>query len=405
MLVPSRYTIPRSDSSVHPWREAPPLSRILHVITTLERGGAETMLWKLLSRIDRSRFGSEVVSLTSIGDVGRDIEQLGVSVHALGMHRSWPSPLSFVRLSAAIQRFAPHLVQTWLYHSDLIGGAAARLAGVPVVWNIRSGEIDRASMKMTSILVLSACARLSSHLPSAIVACSDASRRIHTDLGYTPDTMVVIPNGFDLDLFRPDTCARAAIRAELGVPDNAPLVGLIARYDPLKDHTTFIRAAAIVNRRIRDAHFVLVGNGVTWQNEAVTNLLRELELTERFHLLGVRGDIPRITAALDLACSSSISEGFPNTIGEAMACGVPCVVTDVGESAKIVGDCGRVVPSRDANAFANACIDMLSKRDERQSLAKRARERIGRLFSLASCVRRYEDVYDSIIRCRTGVPV
>jgi glycosyltransferase involved in cell wall biosynthesis len=372
-----------------------PSLRILHIITGLSLGGAEMMLFKLLSRWDRSRFSGAVVSLTPVGPVGERIAAQGIGVSSLNMRRGLPNPLSILRLAGRIRAFAPDVVQTWMYHADLIGGLAAVLAGgYPIVWGIRNGTLKPGKSSASAIWSARACARLSRFLPKRILCCSESARRVHGALGYDMGRMRVIPNGFDLEEFKPDPLARWAVRQELGLDANAILLGLIARFDPQKDHGTLIRASARLREAWPQLHFVLCGEDVTWGNRELAGRIEKASMRTRFHLLGRRLDIPRVAAALDLACLCSRSEAFPNVVGEAMACGVPCVVTDVGDSAAIVGQTGIVVPPAEPEALAAGIGRLLEMGPEgRRKLGEAARARVLENFSLDRVVREYQGLY------------
>jgi|Deesub1362A_J573_1020465.scaffolds.fasta_scaffold01015_13 glycosyltransferase involved in cell wall biosynthesis len=373
--------------------------RVVHLISGLEIGGAEMMLYRLLATMDRSEFSSQVVSLTDIGPVGEMISALGIPVWAVRMGRGIPNPLATIKLSRWLRRKRPHVIQTWMYHADLVGGMAALLAGgVPVAWGIHHSNLDPRWNKRMTIWTASVCAKLSKRLPDKIVCCSQAARRVHTCLGYAEEKMVVIPNGFDLEAFKPDETARCAVRHELGIPDSALLIGMVARFHPQKDHHNFIEAAARLHQRVSDVHFLLCGEGVSSDNAKLTQWIEAAGGRENFHLLGKREDIPRLLAALDIASSSSsYGEAFPLVIGEAMACGVPCVVTDVGDSALIVGDTGIVVPPRDPSALAAAWHELIRRgEEERRRLGKAARRRIQANYSLPGIAARYERLYREI---------
>lgn len=332
------------------------MKSITHIITGLNTGGAETMLYKLLSNIDRTKFELKVLSLTDIGSIGKKIEKLGISVKALGMKRGVPNPRYVFGLVAILKKEKPDLVQTWMYHADLIGGLAAKLVrNVPVVWNIRHSNLDPKGNKKTTILTAKACAKLSKTIPKKIICCSEASFKVHSELGYKEEKMIVIPNGFDLDAFKPDAEARYSVRRELRIPDDAAIMGMVARFDPQKDHKNLINAAGVLCRSNKNIHFILCGDGITNDNKQLAKCIQENNLQVNFHLLGRRADIARITTAFDIASSSSsYGEGFPNVVGEAMSCEVPCVVTNVGDSAYIVGDTGIVVPPKNPLAMARA---------------------------------------------------
>lgn len=371
--------------------------KIVHLITDLSLGGAEIMLYKLICRMDHSKFKNVVVSMTDKGKVGEDIESLGIPVLCLGMRPGVPDPLGGLRLLKFLRKERPHIIQTWLYHADLLGVLAGKLANIPsIVWNLRCSNMDMSQYSMLSSIVVRILGKLSS-LIKVVIVNSEAGLKLHKELGYGPKMWVVIPNGFDIDRFRPDSEARTMVRRELGLSDNEYLIGLVARFDPMKDHTTFLRAAGNLNSIRPDVHFVLVGNGADEKNESLMKLVTKLSLNENVHLLGERYDIPAITASFDLATCSSLSEGFPNVIGEAMACGVSCVVTNVGDAAYIVSETGLVVPPHDYWSMSVAWNKLLSmSNEERSNLGLAARERIISLFSIETIVKKYEKLYYEI---------
>lgn len=371
--------------------------RIVHVITGLTPGGAQSMLRKLLAASDRSLFEPEVVSLLDRGPEAGGIEALGVPVQSLGM-RPGPSALAALpRLARRLRSRSARIVQTWMYHADLVGGLAARLAGIrPIVWGIRQSNLDPRGTKRSTRWVAHACARLSRSVPAQIVCCSEASRRTHAALGYDATRMVVIPNGFDVGIFRPDPEARESVREELRVPAHAKLVGLFGRFDLQKDHATFVRAAARL--RDPDVHFLLCGEDVTLENPQLAAWIAEAGIRDRCHLLGQRSDMPRLTAALDVAASSSFGEGFPNVIGEAMSCGVPCVVTEAGDSGELVGESGRIVPPEDPVSLSAALEALLAAAPEaRRRLGEATRRRISERYGIDRIARRYEALYRELV--------
>ena len=373
--------------------------KVTHVITGLNTGGAETMLYRLLLHTDRAAYEPEVISMTDIGAIGEKIRALGVPVRALGMRRGVPNPLGVLRLARWLSRYHPDVVQSWMYQADLVSGLAARLAGgVPVAWGIHNAYLDPRSVKRIKRWTVLACSWSSGWLPSRIVCCSEAAREVHAQLGYPEKKMLVIPNGSDLAAFRPDPEARPSVCKELGLRVETPLIGLVARFDLPKDHRTFVRAAGLLHTRMPAAHFVLCGDGITWENPRLTEWIDAAGVRSCCHLLGRRVDVPRLSAALDVATSSSsFSEAWPLAVGEAMACGVPCAVTDLGDSAVIVGDTGRVVPPKDPQALADAWHELLTlDPDERASLGQAARRRMEEHFDLLDAVVRYEKLYEEL---------
>lgn len=372
--------------------------RIAHIITGLSTGGAEMALYRLLSKCS-SRSKVSVISLTTIGEVGSGIQGLGVPVVSLGMQSGIPNPLLIFRLAAILRKENPDIVHTWMYHADLMGGVAARLAGVPAVaWSIRNTNLSPDKTKWMTRSVVKVCAILSRHLPDKIISCSATARDVHVSLGYDETRFAIIPNGFDLSSFRPDSSARESVRSELGIPEGASVIGFVGRLDPLKNHQGFFEAAGLLNKIRPDTFFVLAGKGVESTNPMVDKWIRNAGLENVVRLLGMRSDIPRLTAAFDVATISSWGEAFPNVIGEAMACGVPCAVTDVGDAAYIVGDTGLVVPPGDMRALASAWNELLSKSPrERAEFGVAARKRVAELFELNKVVASYESFYERLL--------
>lgn len=362
------------------------------------------MLLKMLSQLDKQHFSPYVISLTTKGEIGPIIDSLGIPVITLNMTRSPLDLINLMRLVMQLRAIKPDLVQTWMYHADLIGGLAARLAGCRhVVWGLRNSNLDVKLTKRSTLMVVKACASLSFWLPSKILSCSKRAAAVHIQVGYRSDKIQVIPNGFDVERFQSDEAARLSVRLELGLTPETPLVGLMARLDPQKNHAGFIEAAAIIRREMPDVHFALAGSGIDNSNATLQEDINANGLGECMHLLGRRDDMPRLMAALDvLASSSSFGEAFPNVLGEAMACGVPCVVTDVGDSAEIVGESGRVVQAGDMPSLAAQIVSLLRlPSDEKFELGRQARARVEAFYEIGHVVRTYETFYERIL----GMPL
>ncbi|MEJ5329744.1 MAG: glycosyltransferase [Desulfobaccales bacterium] len=375
--------------------EPAPVS-VVHLITSLVVGGAQMHLYKTVSRFDPRLLHNTVVSLVPPGPVGALLQEAGIPVFHLGMTKGRPNPLGLARLVTLLRRLRPQVLQTYLYHADLLGLLAGRLAGVPrIFWNLRQSVMEFERYRRTTAWTVRLSARLSRRV-DLILANSWAGADYHRRLGYDPERLLVVPNGFDLERFRPDPEAYREVRRELGLPADHLLVGMFARFDPQKDHATFLAAAAQVAASVPQVSFLLAGTGLTWEHPAVAALVRESGLPpERLVLMGERRDIPRLAAALDVfVLSSAFGEGCANAVGEAMAAGVPCVVTEVGDSPRLVGETGLVVPPRDPEALAQAVVQLLSlEPTRRRLLGEAARARIARHFALDEIVARLTRLY------------
>jgi glycosyltransferase involved in cell wall biosynthesis len=369
--------------------------KVTHIVSGLSADGAERMLDNVASSLDPDRFRSEVITLTDFGDLGLGMRERGIPVRALEMGRGRPNPLALFRLAAWLRASEPQIVQTWMYHADLAGGLAARLAGKPkVIWGIHHSSLKSGENRRGTIWTARACARLSKLLPARIVCCSPAARRVHTGIGYAQHKTEVIPNGVDIDAFRPDHDAREAVRRKLDIPTGALVLGMAARFHIQKDHRNFVQAAARVARKIPSAYFVLCGAEMNWDNTILRRWIIDAGIQSRMRLLGIRRDMNRVFTGLDIATSSSLSEALPMSIAEAMASAVPCAVTDVGDCALLVGDTGLVVPPLDSGALACAWEQLLMMdHDARRNLGAAARRRVESHFSLNIALQRYQELY------------
>ena len=376
--------------------------KIVHVISDLVVGGAEMNLYRLLSGIDRARYESTVVTLSDGGELCERVKDLGVPVYSLGMRSPAPSPGSLVRLIRLMRRLDPDLIQGWMYYGNLAAQFAATLLSrrPETVWGVRQSIYSLIEEKPTTALAIWLSARLSKR-PAAIIYNSTKSAVQHEAIGYEGGKSRIIYNGFDVDAFTPSQEARLSVRAELGLPPEAMLIGLIGRYHPAKDHANFLSAAAIFAKDHPQVHFVLSGRGVDRENRKLGAVMKPHGFNGHVHLLGRRTDMARLMASFDISVSSSAREGFPNVVGEAMACGVPCVVTDVGDSPKLIGSTGLVVPPRNPEALAQAWRELLSLGPSgRTQLGQAARERIRENFQLASVVEQYEELFKLVLQKR-----
>ena len=357
------------------------------------------MLFRLLKQMDSELFENRVVSLLPPGPLSDMIADLGIPIQSLQMAHGRPSLQALYRLLKWQREYNPHIIQSWLYHADLMGYISGRLAGIPaVVWNVRSSDMDMSRYNIFSGLTVRACAALSKN-PQAVVVNSQAGLRYHEQIGYQPRRWVHIPNGIDIDHYKPDTSAAETIRIELGLSSSDLLIGYVARYDPMKGHDTFLWAANIFVEQHPQARFILCGANADWDNQELVSLVDSMGLRNWVYLLGRRTDVADLNSAFDIATSASaFGEGFSNVIAEAMACGTPCVVTDVGDSADIVADTGIVVPVKQPEKMAAAWQKLVEMEPaQRKKIGNLARQRIVANYSLLRMVAQYEELYQSLL--------
>lgn len=385
---------------------APPIE-VMHVVTSLDVGGAETVLAQLATGDAAGVVSHSVASLKPGGALRTRLEADGIPVRDLGIERNRDAPGGLLRLVAAIRDARPAVVHSWLYHADLLATLALVLSGrqraTRLIWGVRCSDMDMSRYARGSRLVLTLLPRLSWR--TDLVLCNaEAGRAAHQRLGYRPARWQVVPNGVDLERFRPRPDERAAIRDELGVNDEHFVVGMCARVDPMKDHATFVKAAAAFAGTAPEARFVLIGAGTDEPGSALERTIAAAGLSDRFVRLGVRRDMDRLHAALDVATlSSAFGEGFSNVLVEAMACGVPCVATDVGDSAAIVGETGFIVPPGDAEALAAAWAQL--RGEGRNGFAARgasALQRVGDRYALTTMIETYRALYGELVATDTS---
>lgn len=376
--------------------------RVIHVITGLAPGGAETLLFRLLNELDpESRRGHQVVSLRPRWTLADDIEGLGVPVRALDMN-GYPTPRTTRRLVQALRDSDAGVIQTWMLHSNVLGGAIARATTprTPIAWGIHLTKVDPKTLGVKAALVQRCEAASSWLIPSSIVSCSLSSTRAMERMKYSKRKIETIPNGFDVNQFKPDPDARREIRKELGLGDDVVVVGHVARYHPVKDHATLLKAAHRVLDEHPKAHFVLCGNEVDSGNPRLRELVgdRGGQIT----MLGQRSDIPRLLNGFDVAVSSSSSEALSLSVGEAMATGVPVVATRSGDSEELVADTGVVTPIEDPTALASALGEIVALEPAtRLELGRRARLRISASYSLAAMAASYMRLWEQL---EAGIP-
>jgi glycosyltransferase involved in cell wall biosynthesis len=376
----------------------PPIT-VTHVITSLGSGGAESVLARLSTTPGPVRHA--VVSLMDEGIHGEALRARGVSVSTLNIAPgSLALVLPWLRLVRHLRRTRPDIVMTWLYHADLMGSAASLLAGIrTIVWNVRCSNMDLTRYSRKTALVVRMLAVMSA-LPKVIVSNSAAGKRHHMELGYRPGVWQVIPNGFEIPSEPVPDRIQQAVRAELGGGDQTVVVGMVARVDAMKNHAGFLAAAAQAAAKEPQLRFVLIGRGTDDPTFEVVNTVSQLGLGTRTRLLGERQDVHRLLHGIDILVSAStFGEGLSNAVGEAMSMGIPCVVTDVGDSALLVGETGLVVPPGDTAALAEAILRMARMpADQRQTMGNAARSRIQESYSMLKMAGDYTALFSRLAK-------
>jgi len=365
---------------------------LTHIITGLEVGGAERALHTLLTNGLEGPFRNHVISLMGPGHYGPLLQQAGIPLACLHMRPGRPSLPALGALRAAIRAHPPQILQGWMTHGNLTASLARRLfqPRAALAWNIRRSLEGLAQASVSTRALTRLSARLSSG-PEAILYNAQRARLQHAEIGYSDAHAHHRPNGFDTDRWKPDATLRAAVRSELGLSEGDAVIGFVGRGHPDKDPANLFQAFARVAMQNPRAVLVAVGRDLDQFGAR----------PDRVILTGQRNDVPRLMQGFDLFCLSSRVEGFPNVLGEAMATGVPCVTTDVGDAAVIVGDTGWVVPPRDSAALARALIEAIdTPADSLRARGSAARARIETEFSIASVVARYIALYERLIEDR-----
>lgn len=373
--------------------------KVLHIITGLDVGGAELMLRRLVqSHYKNGDYSHSVISLTCVGKIGQELQAIGIEVRALEMHSLLDVPRALFQLVRHIRESRSDIVQTWLYHADLLGGLAARLArNRNVIWGVRTTEVTVGGRRST-MLVRQLCAALSRFVPHSIVCAAESSRRVHVDAGYDRTRMVVVPNGFDLSWLVATNEKRVMLRSQCGFAPSDVVIGSLGRFNPVKDHENFVRAATLVATARPEVKFLMIGRDLDANNAVLISLIAATGTQERFILLGERSDVPACLSAMDIFCLHSRTEGFPNVVGEAMAMALPCVVTDVGDAAVLVADKGVVVPKEDPAALAHGLMQLVDMPvEKRRELGQRAKVRIQAEFTIDRARENYEAIYQHVL--------
>ncbi len=369
-----------------------PIPRICHIVTGLNVGGAERALTNILLGGLGNSANSTVVSLLDEGHYGPILKEGGVNVYSLKLRRKARDISIFPKLADIIRSINPDIIQGWMYHGNIVATVSQQILSrkSKLVWNVRAALDAYDEMPVGTRMAIQSC-RFLSKAPSSVIYNSARSRTHHEKLGFPKEFGMVIPNGFDTSFWKGGADKRVAARLRLGLPKEALVVGFVARNDPLKHPSNFLNAFALCVDQIPTARAVMIGRDLD-------SAVRGMAIHDKIILLGERNDVQDIIPGFDMLCLSSKLEGFPNVIGEAMACGIPCLTTDVGDAAEIVGSTGWVVPPQNSEALARAMIDAL--RQGHLTLfnkGKSARKRIIEKYSLQTIVSQYANLYGNLV--------
>lgn len=370
--------------------------KIAHIIIGLNVGGAELMLQRLvLNSSKKEHFEHCVISLTDLGAIGPALQAQGVSVYTLGTSSLATVPLTLFKLRKLLKDIKPDVVQTWMYHADFLGGLTAKNLGIRnIIWGIRNTSVDN-SLGLSRTLLRTSCAKLSYRIPSDIVCVAHEAKDKHVSIGYDPQKMVVIPNGFDLNKFKPDTDKRNTLRTRLNIKSDEFVLGNIGRYHSVKNQVNFIKACIYLLEKGWTFKVLLAGRNVDIDNPDIAILFKNKKLIDSFIFLGEIDDTPSFYNALDTFCLCSSTEGFPNVLAEAMATGVYCLTTRAGDSELILAEFGAIIPSTNYIDIAEVIeVNVLSNsKSEIKKLGKLGQKSIEDRFALEKIVLEFEKLY------------
>jgi glycosyltransferase involved in cell wall biosynthesis len=368
---------------------------ILHIIVGLNRAGAELMLNRLVIQMrTMPNIIQSVISLTDLGVLGADMRRKGINIYSLDIDGALNVPRKIIKLIRFIKEIKPDVVQTWMYHADLIGGVAARLAGVTTIfWGIRSVSIPQGAISFTYWLIR-LCSICSRFIPLEIICCANSARDAHLKMGYDEKKITVIPNGYDFTDFRRTLHARIELRRELGFREDETVIGVVGRFDPQKDYRNFIASAFYLKKTTKDLKFLMIGKGNDGKNKVLLNWLDDFNLRGDFKLVGEQSNMPLYFSVMDIFCLSSKCEAFPNVVAEAMAMSLPCVVTNVGDAGAILSNYDYVVPAGNPIALAERLNAICSLDSEtRISIGNRNAKIVKERYSIGKIAELYYSKY------------
>jgi glycosyltransferase involved in cell wall biosynthesis len=370
--------------------------RVVHVITGLKQGGAENALFRLVSNRNH-KIKNTVISIQGDGVFVEKFKKIGIEVVSLDLKSRIFFPVAVFKLTKLFKKINPDIIQSWMYHADLLAGIAAFLTKKKIFWGIVNFNLDTSVIKYSTKFIIKLCSFLSYSIPEKIISCSENAIEAHTDVGYCRNKFVTIPLGIDIDDFYKNNNKRIFFRNKWGIKTDDIVLGYVARWDPVKDHDNLLAALNILVKNKLNFKCVLIGPNVDKNNiELKKIIVNKYNVLDKIILPGPLEDIQGAMSALDIHVLSSVGEAFPNVVAEAMACEIPCVVTKVGDAPKIVGTTGWVVEPSNPKELSKALIEAINEKKIKYLWEKRsnaARMRIKENFTQEKMIDSYHNTW------------
>ncbi len=397
MLVLSHVLPVAADSETSRADQAPVC--LFFLIRSLNIGGAERQLIELVRSLDTARYRIVIVTFYDGGSLRHELEQCDdVAVFSLGKRGRWDLVSPIRRLLRLLRTYRPQILHGYASEPNVLALLVGRFFNNKIVWGIRRSSVDLTKLDSLS-RVTQRLGSLLSHGADLVIYNSEAGKRQHLAHGYCAARAIVIQNGIDIRRFAPDAAARQRQRAEWGLAEGEFAIGLVGRLNPVKDHPTFLRAAALFHQQYPSSRFICIGPGTADYQEELQALAAKLAIADRVLWVGGGSVMPMAYNALDLCALCSVDEGFPNVVGEAMACGIPCIVTDVGDASLIVDIPECVIPPRDPQAMAAAWVRLARlSYEERTCLGQQGRKRITQEFTPQALARKTQTAFEALLK-------
>ena len=373
------------------------MGRVLHVIYSLGQGGAERTLTNIC--LKSKKHIHHIVCLTTKSFYSNLLEENNIKIYELNMNKFYFLFIAPIKFYSILRKIKPEIVQTWMYHSDLFGGIIARLAGIKIVlWNVRSSSFKVPEITYSSLLASRINSLISWFIPTNIICCGKYAAQCHVNQGYESSKIKIIFNGVNTKLFAPNNENRSLVRKKYRIKPDTILLGMVARYTPVKDHRTLLKALSLLNNLKQKWICILSGRGMDHNNYELLEMINSLKLSKKVILIGTQININEIYNALDLHILTSTSEGFPNCLIEALSSGIPCISTNVGDAKYILKDVGWIVNPSNPYQLAEVLKKFFNLTEsERKKISEFSRNRIKSEFSLAKLIENYDDLYSEFL--------